>query len=260
MSEIKKFEQKQVRDEVVKTLETMQANKFISLPEKYKESAFFAIEKVANLEGIENVPAMDITKAFIKMFSNGLDYQKNHCYFFVQNDKNSQTGKSLRFGWQYQGLIHVSKKDCNVADVAAILVHENDIFKMRYQDGAMIIENHEPTFEGKIKGGYCVVYFQDGTRLVRYYPFAELEKRRNQSMAKNGKFWGWEREMYEKTLINATLKRIVETSGNVDSSDFDANEDEQSNNRTNNAEVIEQKEPVTIQIEAKSVEQKKINL
>lgn len=259
MSEIKRFEPQVVRNEVVKTLETMQANKFLSLPENFKESAFFAVEKVASLEGIELVPAMDISKAFVKMFSNKLDYQKNHCYFFVQNDKN--TGKSLRFGWQYQGLIHVAKQTCGVADVVAILVHENDVFKMRYQDGAMIIENHEPTFEGKIKGGYCVVSFENGSRLIRYYPFAEMEKRRNQSMAKNGKFWGWEREMYEKTLINATLKRLVETSGNVDASDLHADEDEQTNQRANNSEVIEQKEPLTIQIQAKEEpKQNKINL
>ena len=33
----------------------------------------------------------------------------------MQNDKNSHTGKSLRFGWQYQGLIPCGQRavQCN---------------------------------------------------------------------------------------------------------------------------------------------------
>ena len=104
---IARFEPQNIRNEVVKQMEAMQNNKFVKLPENYKESAFFAIEKLANLPDIEKVPAVGITKALISLFSNNLDFRKNHCYFFVQNDKT--TGKSLRFGWQYQGLISVAK-------------------------------------------------------------------------------------------------------------------------------------------------------
>jgi hypothetical protein len=39
-------------------------------------------------------------------------------------------------------------------------------------------------------------------------------------MAKNGNFWAWEREMYEKTLINATIKRIIETHTDTDKEDL----------------------------------------
>ena len=159
---ITKFEAKTIRNEVVKQMEAMQNEKFVKLPENYKESAFFALEKMASLPDIEKVPAIGITKALIGMFSNNLDFRKNHCYFFVQNDKN--TGKSLRFGWQYQGLISVAKSQCNVHEVIPVLVYEDDTFKTHYQDGALIIDEHTSTFEGKIKGGYCVVDFQDKRR------------------------------------------------------------------------------------------------
>lgn len=253
---VARFEPIGIRTEVVKQMEAMQANKFVKLPENYKESAFFAIEKLASLSDIEKVPAIGITKALISMFSNKLDFQKNHCYFFVQNDKS--TGKSLRFGWQYQGLISVAKQTCDVYDVIPVLVHEGDVFKTHYQEGALIIDEHTPTFEGEIKGGYCVVNFQDKGKLVKYYPISELKKRREKSMAKNGQFWTWEREMYEKTLINATLKRLIETSGEVETSTL--YEEAPDTRQIVDTEIIYQNEPIMQQDEPTIAQPKKIQI
>ena len=241
---IAKFEPQNIRNEVVLQMEKMQTSKFVKLPENYKESAFFAIEKLSNLQDIEKVPAIGITKALISMFSNNLDFRKNHCYFFVQNDKN--TGKSLRFGWQYQGLISVAKSQCNVHEVTPVLVYEEDIFKTHYQDGALVIDEHTPTFEGKIKGGYCVVDFQDKGKLIKYYTKQELDRRRDKSMAKNGQFWSWEREMYEKTLINATLKRIIETAGDVSTDNLYEEPEPAEQRNVVDAEIIQQNEPTEI--------------
>ena len=236
---IARFEPQNIRAEVVKQMEAMQTNKFVKLPENYKESAFFAIEKLSNLQDIEKVPAIGITKALISMFSNKLDFRKNHCYFFVQNDKN--TGKSLRFGWQYQGLISVAKSTCGVVDVTPVLVFEEDTFKTHYQNGALIIDEHIPNFEGTLKGGYCVVTFENNVKLIKYYPKALLDQRRDKSMAKQGQFWAWEREMYEKTLINATLKRLIETSGEAEVENLYEEPEEQ--RHIVDEEIIQQGEP-----------------
>lgn len=239
---VTRFEPQNVRNEVVKQMEQMQSSKFVKLPDNYKESAFFAIEKLSQMPDIEKVPAIGITKALINVFSNKLDFQKNHCYFFVQNDKN--TGKSLRFGWQYQGLIHVAKTQCDVHEVIPVLVYEGDTFETHYEYGALIIDKHIPTFEGSIKAGYCVVEFQNKSRLVKYYTKAELDKRRDKSMAKNGQFWNWEREMYEKTLINATLKRIIETCSDVQAEDLYAEPELKEPRMVEDTVIIQQDEPI----------------
>lgn len=246
-NQIVKFNPASVRLEVSKQMEQMQTTKFVQLPDNYKESVFFAMDKLASLYEIEKVPTAEISKTLINMFSNKLDFRKNHCYFFVQNDKNSPTGKGLRFGWQYQGLIHVAKEQCNVQDVTPVLVSEEDEFETHYQEGALIIDKHIPTFGEKIIGGYCVVLFNDGSKLIRYYTRAELDKRRNASKAPKGNFWAWEREMFEKTLINATVKRIVETSSNttVDDSFYEDNEKE--HREVVDAEIIEQGEPEEVE-------------
>lgn len=244
-NQVQKYEPKTVRDEVVKQMEAMQVSKFVQLPENYKQSAFFAVEKLSQLQDIEKVPALNITKALISMFSNKLDYQKNHCYFFVQNDKNSTTGKSLRYGWQYQGLVHVAKETCNVKEVTPVLVYASDEFETHYVNGVLVIDKHIPTFEGDIKGGYCVISFfnHDGI-IVKYYTKTELDKRRDKSMAKNGKFWDWEREMYEKTLINASLKRIIETSGETETDTLYNEPDEKIERETVDTVIIHQPEPI----------------
>lgn len=219
-NQVSVYNPSQVRAEVIKHMESMSASKFATLPENYKESVFFAMEKLSTMKDIENVPSISVTKAFLKMFSNKLDFQKNHCYFFVQNDKDSPTGKSLRFGWQYQGLIFTAKQLCNVKDVIPVLVNADDEFSMHFENGVLIIDKHVPTFKGDVIGGYCVVEFENGDFRPKYFTKEQLDQRRDKSMAKNGSFWAWEREMYEKTLINATIKRIIETHTDTDKEDL----------------------------------------
>ena len=214
------YEPTKVRSEVIRQMESMSASKFVSLPESYKESVFFAMEKLSTLKEIDQVPSISVTKAFLKMFSNKLDFQKNHCYFFVQNDKDSPTGKSLRFGWQYQGLIFTAKQMCDVKDIIPVLINSEDEFSMHFENGVLKIDKHIPTFKGDIIGGYCVVEFNNGDVRPKYFTKADLDQRRDKSMAKNGNFWAWEREMYEKTLINATIKRIIETHTDTDKEDL----------------------------------------
>lgn len=240
------YEPTKVRSEVIKQMESMSASKFVSLPDTYKESVFFAMEKLSTMKDVDQVPSISVTKAFLKMFSNKLDFQKNHCYFFVQNDKDSSTGKSLRFGWQYQGLIYTAKNMCDVKDVIPVLVNADDEFAMHFENGVLKIEKHVPTFKGDIIGGYCVIEFNNGDVRPKYYTKAELDQRRDKSMAKNGNFWAWEREMYEKTLINATIKRIIETHTDTNKDDLYAEPEtiDVAHREVVDTPVIEQKEVV----------------
>ncbi len=243
-NQVQVYEPTKVRSEVIKQMESMSASKFVSLPESYKESVFFAMEKLSTMDDIDKVPSISVTKAFLKMFSNQLDFQKNHCYFFVQNDKDSPTGKSLRFGWQYQGLVAVAKRTCDVKDIIPILINSEDEFAMHYENGVLKIDKHIPTFKGEITGGYCVVEANNGDIRPKYYTKADLEQRRDKSKAKGGSFWAWEREMYEKTLINATIKRIIEMHTDTEKEDLYAEpETIDINHREVVAEIIEQKEP-----------------
>lgn len=237
-----------VRADVVKQLESMASSKFVNLPDSYKESVYFAMEKLSLLDDVDKVPSVAITKAFLKMFRNKLDFEKNHCYFFVENNKNSATGKNLRFGWQYQGLVFVAKNVCDVKEITPVLVHKEDVFEKSYVNGTLVIHKHEPTFEGEIIGGYCVIEMNNGDFRPKYYTKAELDQRRDKSKAKSGSFWAWEREMYEKTLINATVKRVIEMHTDTDKEDLYAEPEtiDVEHREVFEKEIIDQAEPVLI--------------
>jgi recombinational DNA repair protein RecT len=239
------YEPTKVRSEVIRQMESMSASKFVSLPESYKESVFFAMEKLSTLDDIDKVPSISVTKAFLKMFSNKLDFQKNHCYFFVQNDKESATGKSLRFGWQYQGLVSYAKRECDVKDVIPVLINAEDEFSMHYEDGVLKIDKHIPTFKGEIIGGYCIVETNTGDIRPKYYTRVDLDQRREKSKAKSGNFWAWEREMYEKTLINATIKRIIEMHTETNKEDLYAEPEtiDINHREVNDTKILLQSEP-----------------
>lgn len=248
MSEIVKFDPKLVRTTVSKEIEMMQASKFVNLPDNYKETVFMAVEKLSSLKGIDQVPPIEVSKALVNMFTNRLDYTKNHCYFFVADSKESPTGKGLRYDWQYQGLIYVAKEQCGVLRVTPVLISEGDVYESHYQEGAYIVDKHIPTFGDKITGGYCVVEFNDGYKQIRHFTRAELDKRRGASKSPNGNFWHWEREMFEKTLVNGTLRRIIETSPDtrVDESFYTERPIEIEHREVVDAEVIVQDEPQPI--------------
>ena len=261
------FSLEKVRDTVITNIASMIERKMISAPQNYKEEIFFAFQKLAELKDIDKCETKNICNEMAKIFRNDLAVTKNHCALMVINAKNSPTNKALSMRWQYQGLVHVAKTKCGVKRVTPVLVFENDKFSARYEDGILKIE-HVPNFAngGKMIGGYCVV--ENGIIECRYYTREELDKRRGkaqkQTKWENGQaagqnesnFWlEWEREMYEKTLINATLKRIIETSGdtategiNNDYDDIEIHQQEPAEQRAVEAKIIQQDEPKTIKI------------
>lgn len=256
------FSIERVRDTVVTNISKMIESRMITAPTNYKEEIFFAFQKMSELKDIDKCDIKNICNEMAKVFRNDLAITKNHCALVVINSKKSATGKALSMRWQYQGLTHVAKKMCGVKRVSPVLVFEHDAFKAVYDEGILKVE-HTPNFHdaGRMIGGYCVV--QSNITECRYYTREELDKRRGKSQKQqvweNGRsvgetesnFWlDWEREMYEKTLINATLKRIIETSGEADSdginndySTIEVYQSEPTEQRFTEAEIIHQDEP-----------------
>jgi len=253
-----------LRGQVISSLEIMVKEKMISAPPDYKEEIFFAFQIMADLPDIDKCTAKDICNEMVrKVFRKGLCVTKNHCAMMVINSKKSPTGKTLSIRDQYQGLEFVAKRDCGVLRSTPVLVYENDEFDADIVEGILTINKHKPNFknQGEIIGGYCVVVYDNGLVQAHYYTKAELDKRRAKSQEETvwenrmpvgkveSRFWReWDREMYEKTLINATLKRIIETSPNTVKNDYDdAKSDAKQTNRYVELDITPQKDPMAQQ-------------
>ena len=223
----KEFDIVKVREQVVANVTKMIESKMLTAPANYKEEVFFTFQKLAELKDIDKCEVKNICNELAKIFRNDLAVTKNHCALMVINSKHSPTGKALSMRWQYQGMLYVAKTKCNVKRATPVLVFESDEFSAYYNAGILEV-NHIPRFSDgdKLRGGYCVIEFHDGTKETKFYTKSELDKRREkaqkQAIWENNKivgyqesnFWqDWEREMYEKTLINSTLKRVIETTG-----------------------------------------------
>jgi len=253
-----------LRGQVISSLEIMVKEKMLSAPPDYKEEIFFAFQIMADLPDIDKCTAKDICNEMVrKVFRKGLCVTKNHCAMMVINSKKSPTGKTLSIRDQYQGLEFVAKRDCGVLRSTPVLVYENDEFDADIVEGILTINKHKPNFknQGEIIGGYCVVVYDNGIVQPRYYTKAELDKRRAKSQEETvwenrmpvgkveSRFWReWDREMYEKTLINATLKRIIETSPNTIKDDYDdAESDVKQTSRYVELEITPKKDPMAQQ-------------
>jgi recombinational DNA repair protein RecT len=255
------FSIEKLRGQVLSNLEIMIKEKMLSAPPDYKEEIFFAFQIMAELPDIEKCTAKDICNEMVrKVFRKGLCVSKNHCAMMVMNSRKSPTGKALSIRDQYQGLEFVAKRDCGVIRSTPVLVYENDNFDYEYINGIIRINIHKPplTDRGNLIGGYCIVEYQNNNIQPRWYDKKELDSRRNKSQEETvwenrmpvgkteSRFWReWEREMYEKTLINATLKRIIETSPNTIKDEYDEQEnDVKQTNRYVDINITPQNDPL----------------
>ena len=254
------FSIEKLRGQVISNLEIMIKEKMLTAPPDYKEEIFFAFQTMAELPDIDKCTAKDICNEMVrKVFRKGLCITKNHYAMMVINSKKSPTGKTLSIREQYQGLEFEAIRDCNVLRVTSVLVYENDEFDADIVEGILKVNKHKPNFknQGELIGGYCVVVYDTDVVQTRYYPKAELDKRRAKSQEETlwenrmpvgkveSRFWReWDREMYEKTLINATLKRIIETSPNTVKDDYDEPEnDVKQTNRYVDIDITPQQDP-----------------
>lgn len=263
------FSIEKLRGQVISNITAMIENKMLTAPTNYKEEIFFAFQMMADLPDIDKCEVKNICNEMAKIFRKGLCVTKKHCAMMVIKSKNSPTGKSLSVRDQYQGKEFIAKRDCGVVRVTPILRYQTDKFSSKYENGILKIE-HEPAFmDGdEIIGGYCIVEYDNGKIEPRYYTKSELDKRRKKSQEETvwenrvavgkveSRFWReWDREMYEKTLINATLTRIIDTSPDTIKEDDEEDEnDVRQTNRYVDIDITPQSDPMAQQKPTKTIE------
>jgi recombination protein RecT len=119
----------------------------------------------------------------------------------------------------YQGLIDLARRSGEVKDVFAMVVYEQDDFKIQYGLKKDLV--HVPCFKenpGPAIGAYTVWELKDGLKSFEFMPIHEIYKRRDVSpayrWAKNPKnpnpnqsVWDlWPEEMIKKTVIKHFAK------------------------------------------------------
>jgi recombination protein RecT len=156
------------------------------------------------------------------MVTQGLNPAKKQCYFIAY-------GKSLNLQRSYFGDLAVMKRLNNVKSVNSNVVYEKDDFSINIElDGSKSIV-HKTSFESlgsPIKGAYCIINFQDGTRHIEVMSIEQVHRSWKQSKSyvfeKNGSIkpesvhGKFPEEMTKRTVIRKACKLYINTSDDND--------------------------------------------
>lgn len=162
-----------------------------------------------------------VANALLDMVVQGLNPAKKQGYFIVYGNK-------LVFQRSYFGTMAVAMQvDDTIADVIAEVVYEGDTFKFRINRGKKEITEHEQSLESigskRIKAAYCMVIDHYGhVKRTEIMTFDEIKQAWRQSQMRpiddNGAIKAgsthdkFTAEMCKKTVINKTLKPIINAS------------------------------------------------
>ena len=169
----------------------------------------------ANLPVLQSCSKESIMNALFNMTVQGLSPLKKQCAFIPRNGK-------LVMQRQYSGSIALARRFGKVEDVKAVVIYKDDVFKYSIdpKTGRKQIIEHtqelENIGEDKIRGGYAIVSFTDGTYDMEPMTIDQIRTSWSQGMgnladkgAVHNKFAS---AMVRKTVINAACKVIIDSS------------------------------------------------
>lgn len=147
------------------------------------------------------------------MLVQGLSVAKTQAYFI-------KYGNELQMQRSYFGTQTVLKRLPEIKDIRANIVHAGDNFEIGYQDGELVVIDHQTTFENQdnaIIGAYAVIIKTDGTKQYEVMTKKMIDASWSQSQSKSKNVQQkFPEEMAKRTVINRAAKNIVNTSGGDD--------------------------------------------
>ena len=169
-------------------------------PERFIRVALTALNRTPKLQQCSQV---SLFKSLLDCSALGIEPDGRRAYLIPY-------GKECTLIISYMGLIELCKRNGDVSNVYAALVHENDLFE--YDLGTERQITHKPALRnrGDVLGGYAVVSFKNGEKDFEFMDVIEINKIRDRSKAGQSGPWksDWG-EMAKKTTIRRLLKRQI---------------------------------------------------
>lgn len=220
--------ERNIVDNVTNRVREFQRNGELTFPENYipenaLKSAWLTIQEVQDKNykpALEVCTTPSIANALLSMTVQGLNPEKNQCYFIVR-------GKKLCLQRSYFGAMHVAKTvDPTIQDIYGMTVYEDDEFEYEIKHGKYIVTMHKQKIQNvnknKIVAAYGTILYKDGKELSTVMTFDQIKQAWEQSPMKifddkgniketstHGKFTA---DMAEKTAINKVCKYVINSS------------------------------------------------
>lgn len=189
-------------------LNTFLREKVAALPKDFNQTRFLqnCMTVLQDTKDIEKMNPVSVARTMLKGAFLGLDFFNGECYAIPY-------GNDLNFQTDYKGEKKLAKQYSvsPIKDIYAKLVREGDFYELSIIDGKQSVAfKPEPFNDGKIKGAFAVVLYQDGSMDIEEMSTKEIEQIRNDfSKAKNSPAWAkTPGEMYKKTVLRRLTKGI----------------------------------------------------
>ena len=163
---------------------------------------------------LESCSQASIANSLMDMATLGLSVQKKQGYFIAYGGK-------CQFQRSYFGNITIARR-FGLKDIHAEVIYEGDNFVYHIEDGNKVLDKHEQSIANidndKIIGAYAVVIMQDGTKMLEVMNMKQIKQSWQQGYGYkegSGTHSKFADQMAKKTVINRTLKQIINTHGDV---------------------------------------------
>lgn len=158
-----------------------------------------------------------IANALMKMVVQGMNPAKSQCYFIPYGDQ-------LNYQRSYMGSYALAKRVSNLKEVNAIPIYEGDVFSydIDVTTGKKKIIEHSQKFENidnaKIKGGYAICVYEDGSTDAIIMTMEQIKKSWEQGATKGQSpaHKNFADEMALKTIRSRAVKLIINSSDDSD--------------------------------------------
>lgn len=217
--------EKTVVDKVLNSVNRMQSEGSLQVPPNYSpENALKAAYLIlSEAQTKDNKPVLQacsqesIANSLLEMITQGLNPNKNQCYFIPY-------GPKLTFSRSYLGTVAITKRIPGVKDIKAYALYKGDQFDTEFNviEGSLKITQYKPKMENvsrdNLIGAFALIIGDKDILHLEVMTLEQIKAAWNQGATKGNspahKNFG--EEMAKKTVINRACKMYANTSDDSD--------------------------------------------
>lgn len=217
--------EKTVTDKVLNSVKRMQTEGSLQVPANYSpenalKAAYLILSEAQTRDKkpvLQACSQESIANALLEMVTQGLNPNKNQCYFIPY-------GNQLQFQRSYLGTVAITKRIPGVKDIKAYAHYKDDIFETDFDvlTGRLKIKSYIPKVENISKanliGAFALIIGFDEVLHLEYMTMDQIKAAWNQGQMKgnSGAHNNFSEEMAKKTVINRACKMYANTTDDSD--------------------------------------------
>lgn len=217
--------EKTVVDKVLNSVNRMQTEGSLQVPPNYSpenalKAAYLILSEAQTRDKkpvLQACTQESIANSLLEMITQGLNPNKNQCYFIPY-------GTKLEFQRSYLGTVAITKRMQGVRDIKAYALYKGDEFETEFDviSGRLKIKAYNPKIENISKanliGAFALIIGTDEILHLEYMTMEQIRVSWNQGQMKGNSpaHQNFSEEMAKKTVINRACKLYANTTDDSD--------------------------------------------